>query len=183
MRIELIVDRLKSNGIKLNRYENEYVFADGFHKSDGVAAITQKDGIIILYYRGGKKEIQSLKDIVQESKNWYEKAKSQSTGYPEPSKEWGALYEKYLQENVDDTAIVLMERNVEVHRSESSFDRACDEAYQFAVRAFGIDQDGHTSIVPGWERSQCEIELTFTKYTRTNNSHTYQFRAKAIKNV
>jgi hypothetical protein len=70
-----------------------------------------------------------------------------------------------------------------VGRNESGFDRACDEAYRSALQKFRIDEDGHSSAVKGWERSQCWIELEFKSYSRSGCNHTYVFTASAKQNV
>lgn len=66
---------------------------------------------------------------------------------------------------------------VVITRSEANFDRACDEAYKYALQCFGIDQDGHSKLINGWERSQCCIEIKFREYLRMSNEHTYIFIA------
>lgn len=74
-------------------------------------------------------------------------------------------------------------REIIVDRAESGFDRACDLAYSMAVNRFGIDDCGHSTYTPGWERSCCWIEIVFDKYVRIGNSHVYSFVAYAKKNV
>jgi hypothetical protein len=68
-----------------------------------------------------------------------------------------------------------------VTRREANFDRACDEAYCQAVAYFGIDEDGHSDRVKDWERSDCWLEVEFSKYTRVGQDHCYKFLLHAEK--
>lgn len=72
-------------------------------------------------------------------------------------------------------------RNVTVQRTEANFDRACDEAYRSFLSVFGIDDDGRSKWIKGWERSSCHIEMTFTNYKRTGSQHLYDFVGYAVK--
>ena len=65
-----------------------------------------------------------------------------------------------------------------VHRSEANFDRACDEAYRLAVMMFGIDENGRSGRVDGWESSTCWIDLEFVRYIRSGGVHDYAFTAR-----
>lgn len=69
------------------------------------------------------------------------------------------------------------EAEITVHRTEANFDRACDSAYSMAVGMFGINDDGHSTNVNGWERSASWIEVVFDKYVRHGHDHLYSFRA------
>lgn len=69
------------------------------------------------------------------------------------------------------------EAQIIVDREESNFDRACDSAYVMAVGMFGIDEDGHSSRINGWERSSCWIEVVFDSYVRHGSRHMYGFLA------
>lgn len=77
---------------------------------------------------------------------------------------------------------VLASAILTVTRAEAHFDRACDEAHRQAVSFFGIDDDGHSSRLPNWERFDSAIELTFKGYTRIGSEHAYRFCASAVKN-
>jgi len=72
---------------------------------------------------------------------------------------------------------------INISRSESNFDKACDSAYSMALNIFGINEDGHSLKLQEWERASCCIELSFVTYYRIGYSHTYTFSAKAIKNL
>lgn len=69
--------------------------------------------------------------------------------------------------------------NIVITRSETNFDKACDEAYKRAINEFGITIDGHSDKVIGWNRTSCSIKLIFIEYTATFNEHTYVFCAVA----
>lgn len=83
----------------------------------------------------------------------------------------------------DETRVLKTEK-IFVRRKESSFDRACDEAYILAAMYFDIDDNGHSSI-DDWERSDCHIEVDFVGYQHigdmTGHIHTYEFEARAVK--
>ena len=66
---------------------------------------------------------------------------------------------------------------ITIDRSEANFDRASDSAYSMAVGMFGIDEDGHSSNVEGWERSSSWIEVVFDTYLRHGHTHLYAFVA------
>jgi hypothetical protein len=68
-----------------------------------------------------------------------------------------------------------------IDRNESGFDRACDAAFRMAISTFKIDDDGHTSRVEGWHRSQCWVEVEFARYIRSGCNHTYTFLATVRK--
>lgn len=69
---------------------------------------------------------------------------------------------------------------INVTRSETNFDKACDSAYSIAVRMFQIDEDGNSPI-EGWERCCCSIQIEFKGYVRSGCQHVYSFTAIAIK--
>ncbi len=71
--------------------------------------------------------------------------------------------------------------NIIVDRNESGFDRACDAAFRMAIARFGVDDNGHSSRVEGWERSQCWVEVEFLRYVRSGCNHTYTFSAMVRK--
>jgi len=71
--------------------------------------------------------------------------------------------------------------DIVITRTESGFDRACDSAYKTALSRFGINEDGHSNRVTGWERSSCYIEVNSLRYIRTNNEHNYLFLATTKK--
>ena len=66
-------------------------------------------------------------------------------------------------------------------RSESNFDKACDQAWYQAINRFGIDEDGHSSLLLKWERNCCSINVTFVKLSFNNNEFVYEFEAAALK--
>lgn len=68
-----------------------------------------------------------------------------------------------------------------IDRNESGFDRASDAAFLRAISLFGIDDDGHTDRVTGWDRSECWVEIEFVRYTRGGCNHTYTFSAMVRK--
>jgi len=68
-----------------------------------------------------------------------------------------------------------------VSRTESNFDRACNEAYKTAIMRFGIDENGHSDRIKRWERSSCWIDVIFSTYKRSGNDHVYLFFASAEK--
>ena len=63
----------------------------------------------------------------------------------------------------------------EVWRDEANFDRACDMAWRLTINKFGIDEDGHSSRVEGYERSTCTPFMAFAGYVRIGASHLYTF--------
>lgn len=79
----------------------------------------------------------------------------------------------------------IASEKITITRRESNFDKACDEAYNRAVMAFGIDDDGHSKRVKAWERSECCIQVTFVSYNQVGgmggHSYNYEFLAEAIK--
>jgi len=68
-----------------------------------------------------------------------------------------------------------------IDRNESGFDRAADAAFRMAISKFGIDDDGYTDRVEGWERSKCWVEVEFVRYIRSGCNHTYTFSAMVRK--
>lgn len=80
---------------------------------------------------------------------------------------------------------ILATEKVVVNRRESSFDRACDEAYNLAVMMLGIDDSGHSTRVKKWDRSTCFIRVVFESYEHVGSmgggSHKYTFRAEAVR--
>lgn len=62
-------------------------------------------------------------------------------------------------------------------RHDANFDRASDTAYEIARRKFGVDENGHTELVNGWERSTCSIAVKFLGYERVGETHVYDFEA------
>ena len=70
---------------------------------------------------------------------------------------------------------------ITVTRSESNFDRACDLAYKMALIRFAIDEDGYSSKLPDWQRSDSWIEIKFVSYKCCGNDHYYIFKAMARK--
>lgn len=62
-----------------------------------------------------------------------------------------------------------------IYRQEANFDRACDAAYQMALMRFGVDEDGHSDRVEGWERTHCAINVKFLSYQRQDHDHLYGF--------
>ncbi len=72
---------------------------------------------------------------------------------------------------------------VNISRSESNLDKACDSAYWLAVNKFGIDECGHSQKLTEWERSSCWVELEFSSYKRVGEQHYYTFTATAKKNI
>jgi len=74
-------------------------------------------------------------------------------------------------------------QEITVSRSESGFDRACDLAHSLALAKFGIDEYGDAESLPGWDRSDCCIEVELQRYVRVGGDHVYQFSAKAIKEL
>lgn len=62
-----------------------------------------------------------------------------------------------------DTMKVGETTQIIVSRTESNFDRACDEAAVRAIGVFGINDYGYAENVVDWERSTCSIEVTFEK--------------------
>lgn len=71
--------------------------------------------------------------------------------------------------------------NVLITRSEANFDRACDEAYRYAIVYFEIDESGYSTRIRDWERCDCWIEVEFVNYVRQGTSHHYKFKAAAKK--
>lgn len=76
---------------------------------------------------------------------------------------------------------VLAHKEIFVTRREANFDRACDEAYSQAIELLGINEDGHSSQVKGWERSNCCIRITFVRYQCLGSTHTYTFCGDAVQ--
>ena len=76
---------------------------------------------------------------------------------------------------------ILKSSKIVITRSESNFDKACDEAYNRAIRIMKIDDCGHSNI-KGWDRSSCFIRVIFDKYEQTGGmggqEYTYAFRAE-----
>lgn len=72
-------------------------------------------------------------------------------------------------------------KEIIVTREEAHFDRACDTAYRLAVGYFGIDEDGHSQRVQGWDRSSSFIEIEFVRYVRMGCEQVYVFNATARK--
>lgn len=68
-----------------------------------------------------------------------------------------------------------------ITRTESNFDRACDSAYYQAVFHFGINEDGHSTKLSKWERSDSSICVKFISYQRVGNTHIYKFETTAHK--
>ena len=65
--------------------------------------------------------------------------------------------------------------SVTVHRGESGFDKACDQAYQLVCKLAQLDEDGYCKNVKGWERSTDVLAIQFHQYTRIGSSHIYLF--------
>ena len=73
--------------------------------------------------------------------------------------------------------------NVPCTRQEANFDRACDQAMDFARLRFGVDECGHFAHVLDAPRSECCIEVEFLSYRAWGrNDHFYNFRACVRKN-
>jgi len=70
-------------------------------------------------------------------------------------------------------------------RKEANFDRACEEAYRYALMVFGIDDSGHSQKLKGWDRSSCCIKVTFLSYSQVGSmgghDYNYEFLIEAIK--
>lgn len=66
----------------------------------------------------------------------------------------------------------------EIYLDRPDLDKVSDMAYIRALDLLGIDENGHSSRVIGWDRSQCVISLEFIKYIRTGNEHCYFFKTK-----
>lgn len=69
-----------------------------------------------------------------------------------------------------------------VFRTEANFDKACELAWAEAIRRAGIDEDGHSSVIPDWERSNCELDVEFKSLRMTHGGLSYKFAFVAIKN-
>lgn len=55
-------------------------------------------------------------------------------------------------------------KEISIYRTECHFDRACESAYRHAVSLLGIDEDGHSGEVNGWERSSCSVCVEFVSF-------------------
>lgn len=68
---------------------------------------------------------------------------------------------------------------ISIVRKEANFDRACDEALDLALAAFG-SIDGHLTKIVNAERDDI-VMLEFLMYTvsssRSGRSHIYSFKA------
>lgn len=78
---------------------------------------------------------------------------------------------------------IIATEDIMIHRTESSFDRACDEAYRSSIHRFGIDSDGHSERLKEWERSCCRIDIDFINYKRIGEMHLYNFKVSVIKTI
>ena len=69
--------------------------------------------------------------------------------------------------------------SIEIVRSDSNFDKACDSAYAKACIHFGTDEDGYCKFVDDWNRSTDSIMVEFESYNRytsvVNTEHCYKF--------
>ncbi len=69
---------------------------------------------------------------------------------------------------------------IRVRRREPNFDRACDEAYRWAVSLFGIDEAGHAKD-KRFDRSSSCLKVQFKTYTHTGSmggqEYLYEFEA------
>jgi hypothetical protein len=74
------------------------------------------------------------------------------------------------------------QRLFEVLLDQAHFDRACEIASQRALKEFGVDEFGHSDLVPGWERMTSCIEIMFASYMKHGCNHVYRFCAEAINN-
>lgn len=64
---------------------------------------------------------------------------------------------------------------VTIERQESSFDRACDNAYRMALMMFGSDDDGYlTNVKDNCRTTDC-VCCEFKSYSRYGHSHLYMF--------
>ena len=81
------------------------------------------------------------------------------------------------------TEITLKSVPITVERTESNFDRACDQGFRMAVSHFGIDDAGHSTKLGAWDRSDCWVELLFVGYQRIDSTHLYTFTAAAKKDT
>lgn len=66
-----------------------------------------------------------------------------------------------------------------VQRQDANFDRACDHANGMALVIFGIDEDGHSTKYPEYERSRDSIHVLFKSYKcmlgMTGADHIYTY--------
>jgi hypothetical protein len=76
--------------------------------------------------------------------------------------------------------MLLSTKEIEVTRSETNFDKACDLADSLALMKFDIDEYGHSTL-EGWQRNCCWIEVEFVTYLKLGESHIYKFIGRAMK--
>lgn len=75
----------------------------------------------------------------------------------------------------------IHEIEIEVPRSESNFDKACDYAYKVALIRYGIDDCGHSTKYDDMPRSSSSIVVEFVSYRHTGSmmgsNYIYKFKA------
>ena len=77
----------------------------------------------------------------------------------------------------------LCTESVIIERSETNFDKACDESRRMAFILFGINDDGHSYKLKEWSRSSSWIEVEFKSFISNGYNYTYIFDATAKLNV
>ena len=93
---KLVMD-IVNNGISLEMYKGstgiEYMFQNGFYKSDGCAHLYEDDGKIYLRTRYGQiNEVNSFDDVIAVSQDWYESSCNRFKGWSNPASPWGDYY-------------------------------------------------------------------------------------------
>lgn len=68
-----------------------------------------------------------------------------------------------------------------VVRPYASFDRACQIADRKSRQYFEITNDGHSTRVRDWNKSECWIEVKFVSYRICGFFHEYVFLATACR--
>ena len=71
---------------------------------------------------------------------------------------------------------------IEVYREEPYYDKACDQATKQAHKEAGIDECGHSSLIEGWERFCCNLEIELESHVWVpGGEHVYKFNVRAMK--
>ncbi len=78
---------------------------------------------------------------------------------------------------------ILTRKFLQVERSESGFDKACDAARKLALVLFGIDEDGHSDRIEFIRTTDC-VRVDFHNLEMYGaNLFVYTFEALVVRNV
>ena len=104
--IDSLVNELVNMGIPVTISKGESgkiaSFSSGFYKSDGSAWLEQTDSGIVLHTRYGQADkIEGPFDVIEISRDWYERSRDRFDGWSVPNATWKPLYDLIRSMAVD----------------------------------------------------------------------------------